>query len=282
MGMYTIPGFKLSTASDASVVLPDLPCWPLMATDTVAPGPATLATVKDPAVGGASCFQQPGEPTAVVASAVSNTAASSNLSQPQQNAPVASDPTTGGVVVPTVTLRKLPSNNAAASQGACLRLYQVLAPKLADRAHLFGNKLSLKEGSRCHDLPYFCSPAAANRPTLDADLQQWHSSFDGRRISNSGSDVSAFTGNAHTTMPAAFSIAGPSAGLGVTISGRWPGRSQQAQPQHTGGPLPVMQDRSGDGGAPVNAAPALAPAGGVAQDDAVTFVFCSVVVPRLK
>jgi hypothetical protein len=49
----------------------------------------------------------------------------------------------------------------------CVRLYQVLAPKCVARALLFGNNLALKRGARCHDLPYFCAPAAASRSLLD-------------------------------------------------------------------------------------------------------------------
>eukprot|EP00775_Hariotina_reticulata_P007035 gene7035-7249_t len=47
----------------------------------------------------------------------------------------------------------------------CLRFYQILPPKLMERAHIFGNKLTLREGSRCHDLPYFSLPRSGDAAT---------------------------------------------------------------------------------------------------------------------
>ena len=43
-------------------------------------------------------------------------------------------------------------------QAPTLRLFQVLAPALAGRAVLFGNKLDLKSNWKCVDLPYFAAP----------------------------------------------------------------------------------------------------------------------------
>ncbi|GBF96164.1 inactive leucine-rich repeat receptor kinase-like [Raphidocelis subcapitata] len=55
---------------------------------------------------------------------------------------------------------------AAAAAAAPLRVYQLLAPSLCARAHVFANRVSLPIGARCLDLPYFDAP-----DTLHADLR---------------------------------------------------------------------------------------------------------------
>lgn len=55
---------------------------------------------------------------------------------------------------------------AAQHDESLVHLYQVLPPSLLQRARVFGNKLVFPEGSLCHDLPYFCAPAAAVMPLL--------------------------------------------------------------------------------------------------------------------
>lgn len=42
-----------------------------------------------------------------------------------------------------------------------LRVYQILAPSLCARAHVFGNKMALKSGATCCDLPYFDAPGGS-------------------------------------------------------------------------------------------------------------------------
>jgi hypothetical protein len=63
------------------------------------------------------------------------------------------------------------SQGPAAAAG-CLRLYQILAPRLLERAHLYGNKLQLKPGSTLHDLPFFAAPGTTSASLIDQLLQQ--------------------------------------------------------------------------------------------------------------
>ena len=44
--------------------------------------------------------------------------------------------------------------------GERLRVWQILAPPLAPRAPVFANRLALKAGWMCTDLPYFLAPGA--------------------------------------------------------------------------------------------------------------------------
>ncbi len=50
------------------------------------------------------------------------------------------------------------TKKSGGSATSALRVYQVLPPALCARAHVFGNKMALKAGSRCLDLPYFDAP----------------------------------------------------------------------------------------------------------------------------
>jgi hypothetical protein len=75
----------------------------------------------------------------------------------------------------------------------CVRLYQVLAPKCVARALLFGNNLALKRGARCHDLPYFCAPAAASRSLLDMLLVDGGAVHG--RVTGSFSNISNWAGS---------------------------------------------------------------------------------------
>jgi hypothetical protein len=58
------------------------------------------------------------------------------------------------------TLREPGAGGAAPPRRAPLRVYQVLAPALCARAHVFGNRMALKPGAACLDLPYFDAPGA--------------------------------------------------------------------------------------------------------------------------
>jgi hypothetical protein len=46
-------------------------------------------------------------------------------------------------------------------RGQIMRIYQVLAPSLVARGHIFGSKVSLKEEWVCVDEPYFNAPGKA-------------------------------------------------------------------------------------------------------------------------
>lgn len=302
--MYTIPGFKLSTARDAAAVLPELPCLCQLAVDATAKQQAASVSNKDPA---AISTLQPDKPAVPVAGGLTAavslaTAADRGVASQCQQTPggntAAADAATVEAsplppVGPSVTLQQVPSAGAAASPGSCLRLYQVLAPRLVDRAHLFGNRLSLKDGFRCHDLPYFCAPAAANRPTLDADLQQPMLVSEARRLTNSGSSTALQNGRKPASVfnaASAASAPGQAASWTGYLSILWQGRSQRGQQQQQQASLlgPQLSMRSqrrcsgGDGDGSLAPLPVLTPARPVTLDDAVTFVFCSVVIPRVK
>jgi hypothetical protein len=163
---------------------------------------------------------------AAVGATVGAAAAGAAVGSAAQSAPPG---TTAACVTGTTA-----ATSIAAKQRRCgsLRLYQVLAPKLVERAHLFGNKLALGDGTTCHDLPFFCAPAAASTATLDPLRQQLAAGQTGvqndRRGSGSGSGsrtVSALLlRRRQQLLPAVSAVAGATgtsqAGLAATAASK--------------------------------------------------------------
>ncbi|WIA15920.1 hypothetical protein OEZ85_012668 [Tetradesmus obliquus] len=77
-----------------------------------------------------------------------------------------------GAATAAAAQQEPPAAAPAAAAAGCLRIYQILAPRLLERAHLYGNKLQLKPGSALHDLPFFAAPGTTSASLIDQLLQQ--------------------------------------------------------------------------------------------------------------
>lgn len=119
-------------------------------------------------------------------------AAAAGAAQAQQGVSTAA-PMGGTAVAAAATVMKQGDVSQHKAADGCVRLYQVLAPKCVPRALLFGNNLSLKQGARCHDLPYFCAPAAASRSLLDMLLVDGPNG--GHHVTRSFSNISNWAGS---------------------------------------------------------------------------------------
>lgn len=91
------------------------------------------------------------DPRAVAAAAAAAVAAAgaapAGASRRSDGAAAAASPRAGGA--------------PAAAAASSIRVYQLLAPALVARAHVFGNRMALKPGATCLDLPYFDAPGGA-------------------------------------------------------------------------------------------------------------------------
>lgn len=142
MGLYTVPGFPFSVGNDATGVVPPLPRDPHEGV-----GSLTRDAAHDPA------HAQPHPPPPPAAAPVLPAHASARSSSSGWGLEQISE--AGGAAPPpppppllqqlhqagagAVGVSRAPDRSGVGKVG-CLRLYQVLAPKLIDRAHLFGNR----------------------------------------------------------------------------------------------------------------------------------------------
>lgn len=291
MGLYSIPGFASSTAADAAGLLPDLPY-----------APAAAATIPQAAAGP---YDAPGAASVAVqaATAASGSGTKGSSSSLQK---IHEDSATAGTAAGTAAARPAAPvamgfvAGAAVRRGGCVRLYQVLAPRLVERAHLFGNRLSFKEGCLCYDLPYFCAPGAASRSTLDPLRQQLAASlFVAGQASSDNRPSGSSSSRAALSSSRNGEVARLSAVQSVSSSHWW--RQRQLQQQRLHPPVSAYSDAAS--AAIVNtkavgpsslqlvsssALPVPRPvvrassAGAFDSDSSVTFVFCSVVNPRAR
>jgi hypothetical protein len=194
MGLYSIPGFAASSAADEAGLLPQLPQLPQPPQPSQLPAsqPASSAAGEAGVLTQLPAFQPEsraftptGATNAAAAAKAANSSSSSSLQKIQEGNGSAKQQAAAAATLTGIT--------SGSRQGRCgsLRLYQVLAPKLVERAHLFGNRLALKDGTTCHDLPFFCAPAAASTATLDP-LRQQLAARQGALPGDSASGNSAF------------------------------------------------------------------------------------------
>ncbi|GAX78739.1 hypothetical protein CEUSTIGMA_g6176.t1 [Chlamydomonas eustigma] len=71
--------------------------------------------------------------------------------------------------MPSRASRSFIRDSSFQRRGQIMRIYQVLAPSLVSRGHVFGSKLSLKEEWVCVDEPYFNAPGVATAKLTPAD-----------------------------------------------------------------------------------------------------------------
>lgn len=174
MGLYSIPGLAVSHPADTAKLLADVPAEAVViaAANAAAATPraAAAAAAEEQAVAASSGGA--GIQPAVVHSTTAAAAAAASASEVHAQRQLHKlSQVVEGMPVAAAAAAAESSGGATAAVG-CVRLYQVLAPRLLDRAHLYGNKLVLKSGALLHDLPYFCAPASTSRSLLDQLLLQ--------------------------------------------------------------------------------------------------------------
>ncbi|KAF6250976.1 hypothetical protein COO60DRAFT_706093 [Scenedesmus sp. NREL 46B-D3] len=213
MGLYSIPGFAASSMADDAGLLPQLPQLPAPplcsagSTPTGSSHAAAAAAAAKAAGGNPHAIQhEPGNAKQQGAAEAAAGAVSGAAVGAAAGAVVAAV----GPCAPEQSAAGITGARAAApttqSRLGSLRLYQVLSPRLVERAHLFGNKLALRDGTTCHDLPFFCAPAAASVPTLDPLRQQLAAGQsttpgDGRGGASGGSAVTALLRHRQRLLP---------------------------------------------------------------------------------
>lgn len=137
MGLYSLPGFPFQHAADVAGLLPAVPGAQPSPAGASAAAWSSTHTTSAAGTGSASATQQSRSTDTAGAPAASVMPARNVQSTPAGAPAVFND-----LLLPSTA----PTSASAATAPAvgdlmgCLRFYQILPPKLMERAHIFGNK----------------------------------------------------------------------------------------------------------------------------------------------
>jgi hypothetical protein len=239
MGLFSIPGFAGANTADAARLLPPLPSIAPPAPRAAAAAAAAAAKATAGAGGGTAAQRSAGRvrlpqllesehgkppsvgdppagSTAIVtvdsggsAAAVSGggSGGPGGWLTSVARASLASPAAAAAAAAATAAAAAAAHTGATPTAGVgCVRFYQVLAPRLAGRAALFGNRLALRSGCTLHDLPYYCAPGAA-RFDIGDDVGLGSSGrglgLSGRRNASGSTQPGALTHHASSSAAAA-------------------------------------------------------------------------------